>query len=102
LSEDQERLAAEREAMMQKCEEAEALKKRAIERTQILRELLAAGENLRRHVLTMAPERQTPAIKKAVAMSKQLDEASREATQHDAWLATMIAHRDGTAGYVGR
>lgn len=102
LREERERLAAEREAMMKKCEEAEALKKRAIERTQILRDLLAAGENLRRHVLAMAPERRTPAIKKAVLMSKQLDEASREATQHDAWLATMIAHRGGTGGQVGR
>jgi hypothetical protein len=93
LREEHERLAAVRVAMMQKTKEAEALKSRALQRTALLRDLLAAGEELRSFVLTLPEKRRTADLSKAFMAASQFDLAVREATQADAWLVAALAHR---------
>lgn len=93
LALERERLAAERATMMEKIVEAEAMKARAIKRVKALGGLLAAGEKLRAHVLSIPVERRSPALQQANFVAEGLITASQRAAADDAWLAAALAHR---------
>ncbi len=102
LKEEGERLEGERAATALQKTEAEELKRRAIRRTEVLRDLLEAGERLRDYVLALPAHRKMPQLEKAHEMSVQLEEASRVAAEDDAWLTTALAHRVGKLQFTSR
>lgn len=95
LREQLDRLATERAAVIAKAKEAEALKTRAVKRALALRGILEEGERFRAKVKALPAERRSLAMEETHVVSERVAAASRIASQDDAWLAAMLAHRDG-------
>lgn len=90
-----DRLATERAAVIAKAKESEALKRRAVKRALALRGILEEGERFRAKVKALPAERWSLAMEETHVVSERVAAASRIASQDDAWLAAMLAHRDG-------